>query len=241
MKIAMISGASRGIGKATAIRFAKEGYGLALTALQNAEKLHECQREIEALGTPCFADLCDMSDFKACEDFFLRLHRQYGRLDVLVNNAALSYIGLLQDMSPEDWDRILKTNLYSAFYTSRLAIPLFLRQGGGHIINISSVWGSAGAACEVAYSSSKGALHAFTKALAKELAPSRIAVNAVAAGLIDTDMNAFLGEEEKSALLQGIAAGRMGSPEEVAELIFMLSCQSPYLSGQIIGIDGAWI
>ncbi len=142
-------------------------------------------------------------------------------LDVLVNNAGISYIGLLQDMTPEEWDRVLSTNLTSCFLTCRLAVPLMVHAKKGRILNISSVWGAAGASTEAAYSASKGAVNSLTKALAKELAPSNIQVNALACGVIDTDMNRCFSEEERQALMEEIPAGRFGTPEEAA----VLACQ----------------
>ena len=165
----------------------------------------------------------------------------FGKVDVVINNAGISYIGLLQDMSPEEWDRIVRTNLTSVFNCSKLAIPHMLEQKSGKILNISSVWGNVGASCEVAYSATKGGINSFTRALAKELAPSNVQVNAVACGAIDTDMNHFLEKEELEALKEEIPAGRLAKPEEVAQLLLQLARSDSYLTGQIIGFDGGWI
>ncbi len=162
-------------------------------------------------------------------------------MDVLVNNAGISYIGLLQDMTSDDWDRIVRTNLTSVFNCCRLAIPYMVEKKCGKIINISSVWGVAGASCEVAYSATKGGINAFTKALAKELAPSGIQVNAIACGAIDTEMNHFLNQEELIDLIDEIPAGRLGKAEEVADLAYHLGYKGSYLTGQVIGLDGGWI
>ena len=161
-------------------------------------------------------------------------------LDVLINNAGIAYYGLLQDMTFDEWDSVLRTNLTSMFLTCREAIPKMLRNGSGKIINVSSVWGSAGAALESAYSASKGGVDAFTRALAKELAPSNIQVNAIAPGVIDTDMNKHLSPEERSALISEIPADRMGRAEEAAELIFQLAESNSYLTGQVISLNGGW-
>ena len=161
--------------------------------------------------------------------------------DLVINNAGISYIGLLQDMAPEEWDRIVRTNLTSVFNCSKLAIPHMLEQKSGKILNISSVWGNVGASCEVAYSATKGGINSFTRALAKELAPSNVQVNAVACGAIDTDMNHFLEKEELEALKEEIPAGRLAKPEEVAQLLLQLARSDSYLTGQIIGFDGGWI
>ena len=183
----------------------------------------------------------DMGDMSQCEKLFKQIKKQFGTLDVLVNNAGISYIGLLQDMKSEDWERIIRTNLTSVFNLSRLAIPCMVSQKYGKIINISSVWGNVGAACEVAYSATKGGINAFTKALAKELAPSNIQVNAVACGAIDTEMNQFLEEDELIGLVEEIPAGRLGRAEEVADLVYHLGYKNSYLTGQVIGLDGGWI
>ena len=176
-----------------------------------------------------------------CKELFERIRKQFGTLDVLVNNAGVSYIGLLQDMSVQDWDKVIHTNLNSVFNCCKLAIPGMLSKKQGKIINISSVWGNVGASCEVAYSATKGAINAFTKALAKELAPSNIQVNAIACGAIDTEMNQWLEEEELISLVEEIPAGRLGRAEEVADLVYHLSYKDSYLTGQVIGLDGGWI
>lgn len=169
------------------------------------------------------------------------IRKQYGNLDVLVNNAGISYLGLLQDMSSEEWDRIIRTNLTSVFNCCKLAIPMMLSDGHGKIVNISSVWGNVGASCEVAYSATKGGINAFTKSLAKELAPSNIQVNAIACGAIDTEMNQWLEEDELIQLVEEIPTGRLGRAEEVADLAYHLGYKGSYLTGQIIGLDGGWI
>ena len=162
-------------------------------------------------------------------------------IDILINNAGISHIGLLQDMSIEEWNQVLNTNLTSAFSCSKYAIPDMITRKQGKIINISSIWGCSGASCEVAYSASKGGLNLFTQALAKELAPSNIQVNAIACGVIDTDMNRCFSDEERAALVEEIPAGRMGAPEEVAQLALHIAEDCNYLNGQIITLDGGWI
>ena len=168
------------------------------------------------------------------------LFQKISRLDVLVNNAGISYVGLLHEMSPEEWRRVLSTNLDSCFYTSRYAIPLMLQNHAGRIINISSVWGNVGSSMEVAYSASKGGINAYTKSLAKELAPSNIQVNAIACGVIDTSMNACFSAEDMEALVAEIPADRIGDPSEVAALALQLATAPSYLTGQIITMDGGW-
>ena len=240
-KTVLVTGASRGIGKAIAIKYAKKGYNVIITCIRRREELLKTQLEIEDLNVDCLAWIGDAGDYKSCEELFARIKKQFGSLDVLVNNAGISYIGLLQDMKPEEWDHIIRTNLTSVFNCCRLAIPMMVSRKQGKIINISSVWGNCGASCEVAYSATKGGVNALTKALAKELAPSNIQVNAIACGAIDTEMNHFLHREELISLLEEIPAGRMGRAEEVADLAYHLGYKESYLTGQIIGLDGGWI
>ena len=161
--------------------------------------------------------------------------------DLLVNCAGISHIGLLQDMKAEEWFQILNVNLSSVFYMCRSVIPSMVHAKKGHILNISSVWGNVGASCEAAYSAAKGGIHALTKSLAKELAPSGIAVNAIACGMINTAMNRCFSREEIHAICEEIPAGRMGTPEEIADTAALLARAPVYLTGQIIGVDGGWM
>ena len=241
-KTACITGASRGIGRALAAAFAAQGYDLFLTCLKNEALLLELKKELEhSFGIHCRTFAADAADAFRMEQVFAQIGRETDGLNVLVNNAGISWHGLLTDMTPQEWDRLIRTNLSSVFYTSRMAIPLMLQRHAGKILNISSVWGVAGASCEVAYSASKGGVNAFTKALAKELAPSNIQVNAIACGVIDTEMNGFLSAEERAALTEEIPAGRFAEPQEVAELAISLCSGHNYLTGQIITLDGGWI
>ena len=240
-KTVLVTGASRGIGKAVAIKFAKKGYNVVISCVHRAEQLEQTRREIESFQAPCLAYLGDMGDLKSCETLFSQIRSRFGGVDVLVNNAGISYIGLLQDMSSEDWERMLHVNLTSVFNCCKLAIPYMVRQKQGKIVNVSSVWGVVGASCETAYSATKGGINALTKALAKELAPSNIQVNAVACGAINTEMNQWMEEDELIALVEDIPAGRLGSAEEVADLVYHLGYKNAYLTGQVIGLDGGWI
>lgn len=240
-KTVLVTGASRGIGKAIAVKYAKKGYNVAVNCIHSEERLSQTRREIESYQTECLAFLGDMGNPADCQALFKKIRKQFGGVDVLVNNAGISYIGLLQDMTSDDWDRIVRTNLTSVFNCCRLAIPYMVEKKCGKIINISSVWGVAGASCEVAYSATKGGINAFTKALAKELAPSGIQVNAIACGAIDTEMNHFLDQEELIDLIDEIPAGRLGKAEEVADLAYHLGYKDSYLTGQVIGLDGGWI
>ncbi len=240
-KTILITGASRGIGKAIAIKFARENYNVAISCISREKSLLEVKKEIESFRTPCLAFLGDAGDMKQCETMFAEIKRCLSAPEVLVNNAGISYIGLLQDMSFEEWNKIIHTNLTSVFNCCKLAIPDMVSKKQGKIINISSVWGNTGASCEVAYSAAKGGINAFTKALAKELAPSNIQVNAVACGAIDTEMNQFLEESERASLINEIPVGRFGRPEEVADFVYNLTQENSYLTGQVIGLDGGWM
>lgn len=240
-KTVLVTGASRGIGKAIAVKFAKKGYNVAISCIHSQERLLQTEKEIESYQVSCLSYLGDMGDMNCCQDLFERIRVQFGGVDVLVNNAGISYIGLLQDMSSQDWERMLHVNLTSVFNCCKLAIPYMVRRKQGKIINISSVWGNVGASCEAAYSATKGGINALTKALAKELAPSNIQVNAVACGAIDTEMNQWMEEDELIALVDSIPAGRLGRAEEVADLVYHLGYKEGYLTGQIIGLDGGWI
>lgn len=240
-KTVLVTGSSRGIGKAIALKFAKEGYNVAINCVKNTENLAQTRSEIEKYSVPCLAYVGDMGSYDNAREMFDLIKKQFGTLDVLINNAGISYIGLFQDMTPEDWNRVITTNLTSVYNCCSLAIPDMIKRKSGNIINISSVWGVVGASCEVAYSASKGGINALTRALAKELAPSNIRVNAIACGAIDTDMNKFLDEDELQKLTDEIPAGRLGRPEEVADLAFYLAEKNDYLTGQIIGLDGGWI
>ena len=235
----LITGASRGIGKSIAKAFAMQGDNLILTCLNSIEDLEKYAAELEKeFGIRVRAAKCDMSDYEAVKALFTDINE----LDILINNAGVAYIGLLTDMEKKDWDKVLGTNLDALFFTSKFAVPMMLKKHSGRIINISSVWGNVGASCEVAYSASKGGVNSFTKALAKELAPSGIAVNAIACGVIDTDMNRkHLSDEDLEELKNEIPMDRLGRAEEVAELTVKLSDAPSYMTGQIITIDGGWI
>lgn len=240
-KTVLITGASRGIGKAIAIKYAKKGYNVVINCVKSNELLDKVKKEIEGYQTSCLAFVGDVGDYDTCVLMFEEIKKNFGTLDIVVNNAGISYIGLLTDMSIEDWNRIVQNNLTSVFNCCRLAIPDMVQQKKGKIINISSVWGNVGASCEVAYSATKGGVNAFTKALAKELAPSNIQVNAVACGAIDTEMNHFLADDELLALTEEIPAGRLGRAEEVADFVYSLTHKNNYLTGQVVTLDGGWI
>ena len=240
MSTILITGASRGIGRAIALACAGSGkYSkIILNGGHDAAALEETSRLVSAAGDLlCAASLGDVGDAAYVES----LRRQFGPVDVLVNNAGISRTGLLTDMPPAEWDEVIRTNLTSVYNTCHTYVPDMVSAGGGRILNVSSVWGLAGASCEVAYSASKGAVNAFTRALARELAPSHIRVNAIALGIVDTRMNARLTEEETAEIRDQIPAGYIASPEEAAQAMLRLLDMPEYFNGEIVRFDGCWI
>lgn len=240
-KTVLVTGSSRGIGRACALTFARAGYHILLNCRASLGLLEETEQEILSLGGTCTKLPADVSNPDAVREMFRTIAAQQAEPDVLVNNAGAAYFGLLTDMSDEDWDHIIGTDLSSVFYCCRAAIPHMVSQKQGKIINISSMWGTSGASCEAAYSAAKAGVHGLTKALAKELAPSNIQVNAVACGAIDTEMNARLSTEERRSLEEEIPAGRFGTTQEIADLVLSLAQSPSYLTGQVIGIDGGFL
>ncbi|RDY32193.1 elongation factor P 5-aminopentanone reductase [Lachnotalea glycerini] len=242
-KTVLITGASKGIGYDTTIKFAKEGFkNIIITGNKSIEKLETLKHNLEEIyHCNCMSFIGDLGKYENVELLFDKITTLYKGIDILVNNAGISHLGLLSEMTIEDWNHIISTNLSSVFHCSKLAIPYMVHQKSGKIINISSVWGICGASYEVAYSASKGGVNAFTKALAKELAPSNIQVNAIACGVIDTQMNQFLDEAERASLIEEIPSNRIGSPDEVADLVYDLAKGHQYLTGQVIKLDGGWI
>lgn len=242
-KIVLVTGSSRGIGLAVAKTFATEGYHVILNC-KSSEKL--MNKEVEALRSLNYsADgfVCDVSDYQSVLNLFSKIINIYGKIDVLVNNAGIADYRLFTDLPPNDFEHIMSCNFNSVLNCSHLAAKDMLKRKDGAIINISSVWGICGASCEVLYSASKGAVNAFTSALAKELAPSGIRVNAVACGVIDTSMNDHLPNEEREYLKESIPMGRMGTADEIAALVLFLADKkkSAYITGQVIKADGGFL
>ena len=230
MKYALITGGTRGIGLATAKLFSERGY--LVTALYSSDE-EAAARARELLPQVNFIR-ADVSEESAVKGVIESLPA----LDVLVNNAGVASFGQVQDISFEEWERVMRVNAGGAFLTAKHAVKKLLARGGA-IVNVSSVWGEVGGSCESVYSSSKGALIAFTKALAKELAPSNVTVNCVSPGVIDTEMNARFQGEERVALEREIPLGRFGRAEEVAEAILFLA-EARYITGQSLMIDGGF-
>lgn len=242
IRTAFITGASRGIGRGIALVLARNGYNLALTCRRNKEDLDAFAQELHSryMIDVCTYQ-CNASSYPEVASTIEAALAHFGKITLLVNNAGISKVGLLTDLSPEEWKELIETNLSSLFYHCKSIIPSMLQKEEGRIINISSMWGSVGASCEVAYSASKGGVNAFTRALAKELAPSNIPVNAIACGVIDTDMNHIFTEEDRQALSEEIPAGRFAEPEEVGEAVLALAQMPAYVTGQIIGMDGGYL
>lgn len=240
-KTVVITGASGGIGQALARAFAKEGWPLALNCRTSIETLKTLCRELnDAYGISCLPFPANVGSSQDVSQMFHKINETLPPVEILINNAGITHFGLLGDMPETAWEEVMSTNLDSLFYCSKAVIPAMVREKKGRIINICSVWGERGASYETAYSASKGGMIGFTKALAKELAPSGIAVNAIAPGVVDTPINSHLAQEDLCALKEEIPAGRFATPEEVAETALFLATSPVYLTGQIIGINGGW-
>ena len=240
-KVAIITGASRGIGRAIAIELGKEGASVVINYSKDEEGAKETLEALRELGGVAYAVKRDVSSFEGAEEIINKTLEHFGKVDIVVNNAARSTLRLFMDATREDIEGLISTNLLGAMYLTKLAIPHMLGKGGA-VLNISSMWGEVGASCEVLYSTSKGGLNLFTKALAKEMAPSNVRVNAIAPGVIDTKMNSFLSQEEREELENEIPVGRFGLPEEIGKTaVFLCSDDSSYITGQILRVDGGYI
>ena len=242
--LVLITGASRGIGRAVAERFAAGDWDMILCCRENTTALEETVRYCERISTSEITGFVgDVGDPDVVDELFSLMETKGLFPDVFIHNAGITQKALLQDMSLYDWTDIFDTNINALFDISRRLIPGMVRRGSGKILATSSVYGSAGASCEVAYSASKGAVNGFVRALAKELAPSHIQVNAVAPGVVDTDMLnvSELDAASYQALEDEIPAGRFGKPGEIAEVFWGLANAPEYLTGQIITVDGGWM
>lgn len=240
MSVVLITGASRGIGAATARLFAREGWDVAVNYNQSEQAAQDLVRELTKLGVRACALRADVAEPTQAAALVERTVRELGGLDALVCNAGIALPQqLLTDTTDEQWRSVFAANVDGMFYTIRAAVPHFVRQKAGRIVTLSSVWGVTGGSCEVAYSASKGAVIAMTKALAKELGPSGVAVNCVAPGVIATDMNAHLDAESLDALRQETPLERIGTPEDVARAVLFLAGPSgQFLTGQVLQPNG---
>ncbi len=230
MEKVFITGASRGIGFVTALEFAKNGYKVYALWHNAPQKLSEISDLDITLVQGDVSSLASMQ----------KVYEDIGDVDILINNAAISHFGLLTDMSEEEWDNVMSVNLKSVFLTSRVFLPGMIRNHGGRIINISSIFGVVGGSCEVAYSATKAGMIGFTKALAKEVGPSGVQVNCIAPGVIATEMNARLSSEDLAALADETPLGRIGTPEEVARLALYLA-KDTFITGETINIGGGFL
>lgn len=240
-KTAVITGASRGIGKATAIEFARNGYNV-LANYNNSEKeAMELEKMLteEGYSIKIFkADVSKSSEADAMIEYCLK---EFGGLDVLVNNAGISQDKLFTDITDEDWERMMSVNVTSVFNCSRKALQHMIWEKSGSIINITSMWGETGGSCEVHYSASKAAIIGMTKALAKEVGPSNIRVNAVSPGVIMTDMCAYYGEETLNELKEETPLMKLGKPEDIAETVYFLAEKGNFITGQVVGVNGGMV
>lgn len=242
LSTALVTGGSRGIGKAIAETLAKAGYQVYLTYVSKADEAEAVARNIVAAGGKACAFRLDVADAEAVAAFFKERIKDQVELDVLVNNAGITKDGLMLRMKDEDFDRVIQTNLRGAFVCVREAAKIMTRQRHGRIINISSVVGQMGNAGQINYASAKAGLIGLTKALAKEEGPSGITVNCVAPGVIETDMMAAFTAEDKAALAEETPVGRLGTPEEVAKLlVFLAGEDAGYITGQVFGVNGGLV
>ena len=235
-KVVVVTGGSRGIGAEIVKFLAKLGYKVVLNYNKSESYAQDVKKELN--NVEIFkADVSKKEEAKALIDFAIK---KYGKIDVLINNAGIAQTKLFTEITDEDWKNIIDTNLNSAFYCSREAVKNMIHNKSGLIINISSIWGITGASCEVAYSTSKAAINGFTKALAKELGPSNIRVNAIAPGIINTAMNSYLSEDELKNIKEEIPLEKIGNPVDIAKCVKWL-IEDNYTTGQIISINGGWI
>ncbi len=241
-KVALITGATRGIGKEIALELARNGFDIAANCRKISDDLNDLKKEIESNNVRCEFVEADVANFEQCENMVKQTIEKFGRIDVLVNNAGITKDGLIMRMKKEDFEAVIDVNLTGTFNVTRNVIPYMIKQKSGRIINLSSVVGVAGNAGQTNYSASKAGVIGFTKSLAKEVASRNILVNAVAPGFIDTDMTKVLSDSVKEGINAQIPLKRMGLPKEVAKVVKFLSSEdSSYITGQVINIDGGMV
>ena len=239
-KSAIVTGATRGIGRAIALELGKRGANVAFNYAKSADEAEKLKAEIENLGVKCFAAQCDVANTEASAEFVKQVKEEFGTVDFLINNAGITRDQLILRMKEDDWDSVIDTNLKGAWNFSKAVLrPMMRNETGGSILNISSISGVVGMLGQSNYSASKAGMIGLTKALAKEVASRRITINALALGLIETDMASEMNEEHRAKILQMIPLGRLGNVQEVAEIAcFMLSDSARYITGQVIQADG---
>ena len=241
-KTVLVTGSSRGIGRAIAERFAAQNYNIIINYLNSEERAFSLRDEIIADGGDAIAVRADVSDPAQVKNMVEQANKRFGFIDVLVNNAGIAEMKLFPDIDPACWDRIFDVNVKGMFNTCHCVVPQMISERSGRIINIASVWGLVGASMESHYSATKGAMIAFTKALAKELGPSGITVNAVAPGAVLTDMISNLGDEVLGYVRDDTPLGQLGRPEQIADTVYFLAAQSgDFITGQIISPNGGYV
>ena len=238
-KVAFVTGASRGIGRAIALRLAADGAKVALNFASNSAKAEAVKAEIETSGGVAMLVQGDVAKFEVVTELIKKVVDEWGRLDILINNAGITRDNLLLKMNEDDFDRVISTNLKGVFNCTKAVTKLMMKQRGGRIVNMSSVVGLKGNISQTNYAAAKAGIIGFTKSAARELASRGVTVNAVAPGFINTDMTAALSEKVKEVMLQEIPAGRMGTPEDVANAVaFLVSNEAAYITGQVLSVDG---
>ena len=241
-QVALVTGSSRGIGRAVALELAREGYDVCVNYLQHREAAESLVSQLREMGGEAIAVQADVADSRAVEDMVRQTVDALGPVTLLVNNAGISWYGLFQDTDDSTWDRVLAVNLTGARNAARAVLPRMISEKAGCIINISSMWGLRGASCEVAYACSKAGIIGLTRSLALEVAPSGIRENCVAPGCIETDMVRVLGPETRDMLIGETPLGRLGTPEDIAHAVaFLASEKASFLTGQVLGADGGFI
>ena len=242
MKYALITGASGGIGTATARAFAQAGYGVAIHAHRSVDKLHALAQELSALSVPVLEVCADLSDPVQAKTMVDNVLEKFCQLDILVCCSGLSHVGLVTDIDPQQWKTLFGVNVDGMHYCCQAVLPHMVHRKEGCILTVSSMWGQVGASCEVAYSATKGAVIAYTKALAQEVGPSNIRVNCIAPGVIATEMNAHLSPEDMAALADETPLGRIGTPEECAACaLFLASEGASFVTGQVLAPNGGLV
>ena len=242
MKYALICGASGGIGAATARAFAQAGYGVALHAHHSVDRLHALAQELQPCGVPVVEVCADLSDPIQAKTMVDNVLEKFCQLDILICCSGLSHVGLVTDISPQQWHTLFGVNVDGMHFCIQAALPHMIHRKEGCILTVSSMWGQVGASCEVAYSATKGAVIAYTKALAQEVGPSNIRVNCIAPGVIATEMNAHLSQEDLDALAGETPLGRIGTPQECAACaLFLASQAASFVTGQVLSPNGGLV